>query len=883
MAALCPSPELLRALSLGNLTQTESDDLFDHVKRCDECQAELETIHSNDDSFVQQLRGPDELGEFQSEANCQAAVARALGALAHVDRALDNPDHSYLPPRLGEYEIERRLGTGGMGSVYLGRHTKLGREVAIKILAHHRWHDPRVVERFEAEIKAIGRLSHPNIVSAYDAREVDGMAVLITEYVNGYDLGALLKRTGPLDVADACEIIRQTATALEYTHSQGFVHRDVKPSNIMVSRLGHVKLLDLGLARLQFQDDQQPGLTGTGQAIGTADFIAPEQVVDGRSVDARADIYSLGCTLFKLLTGFAPFETKQHATAFAKMTAHVSAPAPSLASVLPTLPTKLLQLVDAMMAKAPTDRPQKLTEVIEVMNQWAQGANLAELVRRADMLVPRGQETHQDLERATSSAARTPETWATRRFPLRVLIATGFLSLGLGFFLGMMITIKYADGTVVNQRVPAGSEVTITHESDASDAATAGQPKKASPFNPATGMMGMPSGAMSSQLSGESRRAEPEREPQSRAETEIKTSPLSFGIIAEGAERDPLSTAFWVDVADRLQAAGTRRQILIESDPPKLIFWHEIYSHVVATSTSTGLSLQFEGPLADRIASLTQDNLGRQLAIVLNGKVVATPKIVSPVRNAAEISGLERHEVEFLLQAVSGLLDVNPNASVQTPETPPLSLPFQLGLLNQSSASEPAKTATALEDLKQLALALQNYEATYQRLPASANVTLDGRSVPHPYSWRVAILPFLGSEESKLFREYDFQQPWDSETNRRLLAKMPAVFESPFAGQEAPGSTHYMGFAGEQGAFGLSEGKTISDFTDGMSNSILIAECDTSVFWTQPTDLPSDSPVGWNGELRAALADGSARVFNRDQIKDIRPWITISGGERMEP
>ena len=210
-----------------------------------------------------------------------------------------------------------------MGSVFLARHTKLGREVALKVLASHRLADKRMRERFEAEMRAVGRLSHPHIVTAHDAREVDGTAVLVTEYIDGLDLGQLVARTGPLEIADACEIIRTVAVALQYTSGQGFVHRDVKPSNIMLSWSGDVKLLDLGLARLQDDRHKEVEITGTGQAMGTADYVAPEQVADSRSVDVRADIYSLGCTLFKILTGRAPFADLQHTTAFAKMTAHV--------------------------------------------------------------------------------------------------------------------------------------------------------------------------------------------------------------------------------------------------------------------------------------------------------------------------------------------------------------------------------------------------------------------------------------------------------------------------------------------------------------------------------------------------------------------------------
>ena len=258
-ATECPSTRQLRDLTLGRLPNDESDDLLAHVGSCEACQTEIETIDDQEDSLIVSLRAPGQLERFQNEPECDLALAKSLGALAET--AESNPD-LILPQQIGEYEILRPLGRGGMGTVFLARHINLGRDVALKVLAHHRLGDVRVRERFETEMRAIGRLSHPNIVTAYDAREIDGTAVLVTEHIDGCNLGQLVGRTGPLSIADACEIARQIAVALEYTSGQGFVHRDVKPSNIMLSREGEVKLLDLGLARLQLGDAERPRYDG---------------------------------------------------------------------------------------------------------------------------------------------------------------------------------------------------------------------------------------------------------------------------------------------------------------------------------------------------------------------------------------------------------------------------------------------------------------------------------------------------------------------------------------------------------------------------------------------------------------------------------------------
>jgi serine/threonine protein kinase len=193
--------------------------------------------------------------------------------------------------QLGEYQLADKLGEGGMGAVYKALHTKLRRTVALKVLPKDRLGDPQAVARFEREMAAVGALDHPNIVRAMDAREVEGTRFLVMEFVEGVDLNAVCRACHPVPVADACEIIRQAALALQHAHEHSLVHRDVKPSNLMITADGVVKLLDLGLAR--FEEDQAVGeeVTGTGQVMGTIDYMAPEQVADARSVDfARMSI-----------------------------------------------------------------------------------------------------------------------------------------------------------------------------------------------------------------------------------------------------------------------------------------------------------------------------------------------------------------------------------------------------------------------------------------------------------------------------------------------------------------------------------------------------------------------------------------------------------------
>ena len=246
-------------------------------------------------------------------------------------------------------------------------------------------------------MRAVGQLAHPNIVQAHDAREIDGTPVLIMEFVDGLDLAELVRRIGPLPVAEACEMVRQAALGLQCAHEHGLVHRDIKPSNIMLSRGlapfsprsgaearsdatakkvpdpldgPQVKLLDLGLARFYAEASGGEEMTGTGQAMGTADYMAPEQASDSRTVDIRGDIYSLGCTLYKLLSGRAPFSGPEHRGTLNKMNAHVHEAAPPVRQFAPEVPDELAVILERMLAKDPNDRFATPAEVAAVLEPF---------------------------------------------------------------------------------------------------------------------------------------------------------------------------------------------------------------------------------------------------------------------------------------------------------------------------------------------------------------------------------------------------------------------------------------------------------------------------------------------------------------------------------
>ena len=265
-----------------------------------------------------------------------------------------------------EYIVLDKIGAGGMGDVFKAQHRTMERVVALKVLPAKAMESPESVERFRREVRAAARLTHPNIVTAYDARKHEDTHCLVMEYVDGADLANIAVERGPLPVQQAVDWVVQAAKGLEYAHKRGIVHRDIKPANLLLDREGTIKILDMGLARISAvaKADDSTGaepLTATGQVMGTCDYMSPEQAEDPHAADHRADIYSLGCTLYRLLTGQKPY---QRNTLIKTLLAHQQAPIPSLSEACPEVPQELDAAVQKMLAKEPGDRHQSMTEVI---------------------------------------------------------------------------------------------------------------------------------------------------------------------------------------------------------------------------------------------------------------------------------------------------------------------------------------------------------------------------------------------------------------------------------------------------------------------------------------------------------------------------------------
>lgn len=281
--------------------------------------------------------------------------------------------------RIGDYEIRRVVGRGGMGSVYEAFHVHLHRIVALKVLAPHLLDNPQAIERFRREMRAIGRLNSPHIVTALDASLGGDIQYLAMEYIDGIDADEMVRRLHAMPVEDACEIVRQAALGLEDAHQQMLVHRDIKPKNIAIASNGKVKILDLGLALCKSEVMATGRLTAQA-AIGSYQYMAPEQFDDSHEVDIRADIYGLGCTLFHLLAGAPPFSGTKYRTLTSLMAAHRSTAPPQITEFNGNVPNVLAGVVGRTLAKEPDARFQTPIEVAQALEPFAGGADLAKLV-----------------------------------------------------------------------------------------------------------------------------------------------------------------------------------------------------------------------------------------------------------------------------------------------------------------------------------------------------------------------------------------------------------------------------------------------------------------------------------------------------------------------
>lgn len=366
-----PDKDQLLAFGLGKLVAAEAERIAQHLDDCDTCSETL--VDLADDTFVVLVRQSP-----APERGAATAEPATVGVASVSDES--SGDLRSLPPELRDhprYEIQQLIGKGGMGDVYRARHRLMDRTVALKVIRGELVRKPEAVDRFQREVKAAARLTHKNVVTAYDAEQAGDLHFLAMEYVDGINLHEAAHQCGPLPITEACSFIQQAAQGLQYAHERGMVHRDIKPHNLMLTAEGTVKILDFGLASLTREAVLDAGggaitdsdLTAAGAIMGTPDYISPEQALDARQADIRSDIYSLGATLYFLLTGRPPF-AEGNVLDRLKSLAHSEPPSPR--SLRNDIPIELSTVVMRMIAKDPDQRFQTPREIATALEPFAQ-------------------------------------------------------------------------------------------------------------------------------------------------------------------------------------------------------------------------------------------------------------------------------------------------------------------------------------------------------------------------------------------------------------------------------------------------------------------------------------------------------------------------------
>ncbi len=412
-----PTTEQLRAFGLGQLSEAEGALVEQHVETCDACCRVLSDVP--DDTVLAKFKNCDTVTH---QGPTQESPIESETARGQIPLALQ--EH----PR---YRVLKMLGRGGMGVVYKAEHRLMERPVALKVISRRLMANPLAIERFQREVRAAARLTHSNIVVAHDAEQAGELHFLVMEFVDGVSLAQYVERKGPLPPATASLFIRQAALGLQHAAHQGMVHRDIKPQNLMLTRKGQIKILDFGLARFAREESSSDpinsdrltdsiaadaGLTEIGMIVGTPDYMAPEQASDSSKADIRADIYSLGCTLYFLLSGQAPFAGDSITRT---LKSHADRQPRALRQLRNDLPPELLRIVERMMAKDPAARFQSPVVLAKALAPLAVGGLAAagtfeSISKRSLPTLPKTVRTESDEPPTTIQLVRRGH-WATIR------------------------------------------------------------------------------------------------------------------------------------------------------------------------------------------------------------------------------------------------------------------------------------------------------------------------------------------------------------------------------------------------------------------------------------------------------------------------------------
>ncbi len=448
-----PSERALALFAQGKLSEAQAHTVAAHVEICPACRQAVAALPP--DSFLGKVRAAGAAGSSFPPRLTPAgnALSSAGGPAMPVAGSSDVPPELLRHPK---FHVLRELGRGGMGVVYQARQTAMNRQVVIKVVNRSLLNRPGALDRFRQEVQAAAQLSHPNIVTAYDAEQAGELHMLVMELVPGQSLAEVLEKKGPLPVASACHYVRQVAAGLQHAHEQGMVHRDIKPGNLMLMPNGQVKILDFGLAKLASERRAGKGLTASDACMGTPEYCAPEQAVDARTADVRADLYSLGCTLYCLLAGRPPFRED---TAMKTILAHIEKQPQPLPELWPDVPERLWAVVARLLAKGPAQRYQEPVEVVQALAPYVPGKAPPGELPAKDETPPFADLVDAPARPGKGARGSTNRGWHRGWL---VLAGVSLLLLALvGTWASGVFKVKTKDGTIVLKNLPADADVTV--------------------------------------------------------------------------------------------------------------------------------------------------------------------------------------------------------------------------------------------------------------------------------------------------------------------------------------------------------------------------------------------------------------------------------------
>ena len=420
MSFPCPQPETLRSYLSGKSTDLETEIFEVHLVSCIRCQTDLEILSEESDSMTR-LVGPTVKAPQMAGVEVGNSRSSFGGFVSLAQRESSVSENSGLGSRnsmIRDYRILECIGQGGMGSVYRALDIRLNRYVAVKILKSERMGTPEAISRFSREMRLLAQLDHKHIVQVFEGGEQNGVPYFVMELVSGVNLSQLVRRLGPLPIPEACSIVRLAASALQYAHEQKVIHRDIKPSNLMITAKGDVQLLDLGLAQiLEMEGDE--AVSRADQVLGTLAYMSPEQRAGRHLVTPQSDIFSLGITLYELLTGQRPSETPGMPQLFS-----------DIRTLRPDVDKDLNALVRDMIALIPSERPGSMAEVESRLSEISTAKNLSDLVaeyyRWDNRTLPQSKPDFAKVDTDAKSARRADSHLSARPSPSKWIWGIAF-------------------------------------------------------------------------------------------------------------------------------------------------------------------------------------------------------------------------------------------------------------------------------------------------------------------------------------------------------------------------------------------------------------------------------------------------------------------------